>query len=248
MKTEIALVACGVVAVVVLALTLAQAVLPVCGLRFGTFGTLQFCPAPASGGPSPALAQEAERRAVLKDRVRRLERRLAALGACPPPAPEPAPPAPEPAPPEPEPAPPEPEPAPPEPESEGLDPERWRERDTALLEGCWSLSSDYRLRNVTTGAITQVDSWEMCFDTEGQGEQRFQLSDGDMCQAAVTAEFREDGRLRINDNDDIQCTRSSIYRRVTDCTLQPNGEAACISRQPELSSASNVRISRRTAP
>jgi len=235
MKTEIALVACGVVAVVVLALTLAQAVLPVCGLRFGTFGTLQFCPASASGDPSPALAQEAERRAVLKDRVRVLERRLAALGACPPPAPEP----------EPEPAP---EPAPPEPEPGGLDPERWRERDTALLEGCWSLSSDYSLQNVTTGAITQVDSWEMCFDTEGQGEQRFQLSDGDMCQAAVTAEFREDGRLRINDNDDIQCTRSSIYRRITDCTLQPNGEAACISRQPELSSASNVRISRRTAP
>lgn len=227
MKTEIALVACGVVAVVVLALTLAQAVLPVCGLRFGTFGTLQFCPASASGDPSPALAQEAERRAVLKDRVRVLERRLAALGACPPPAPEPA---------------------PPEPEPGGLDPERWRERDTALLEGCWSLSSDYSLQNVTTGAITQVDSWEMCFDTEGQGEQRFQLSDGDMCQAAVTAEFREDGRLRINDHDDIQCTSSLIYRRITDCTLQPNGEAACISRQPELSSSSNVRISRRTAP
>jgi len=234
MKTEIALVAGGVVAVVVLALTLAQAVLPVCGLRFGTFGTLQFCPPPASGGPSPALAREAERRAVLKDRVRGLERRLAALGACPPPEPEPAPPAPEPAPPEPEPG--------------GLDPERWRERDTALLEGCWSLSSDYSLQNVTTGAITQVDSWEMCFDTEGQGEQRFQLSDGDMCQAAVTAEFREDGRLRINDHDDIQCTSSLIYRRITDCTLQPNGEAACTSRQPGRFGSSNVRISRRTAP
>ena len=238
MRTEIAFVSFGVVVLIVLALALAYIALPVCGLRLGSFGTLQFCPLPASGGRSPALAEEAERQAVLKDRLRGLERRLAALPACPLPTPARA---------EPETV--QPEIAQPEPEPEGLDPERWRERDTALLEGCWSLSSDYSVRNDRTGVVTQVDSWEMCFDAEGRGEQKFRLSDGRECEANVTAEFLDDGRLRINDEDNVQCTRGSyIYRRVIDCELEPNREAACETRQPGRRGTSNVRISGRTEP
>ena len=232
MRTEIAVVSLGVVVLIVLALALAYTVLPVCGVRLGSLGTLQFCPLAASGGLSPALAEEAERQAVLKERLRGLERRLAALPACPPP-----------------PAQAEPETAQPEPEPEGLDPDRWRERDTALLKGCWALSSDYSVRDDRTGVVTRVDSWEMCFDSEGRGEQKFRLSDGRECEANVAAAFLDDGRLRINDDDNVRCTRGSyIYRRVIDCELEPNREAACESMQPGRRGKSSVRISQRTAP
>ena len=233
MRTEIAFVSFGIVVLIVLALALAYIVLPICGVRLGSFGTLQFCPLPASGGLSSALAEEAERQAVLKERLRGLERRLAALPACPLPPPVRA----------------EPEIAQPEPEPEGLDPERWRERDKALLKGCWSLISDYSVEDDRTGVVTQVDSWEMCFDTEGRGEQKFQLSNGHECESPVTAEFLDDGRLRINDDDNVHCTdRSYIYRRVIDCELEPNREAACESRQPGRRGTSNVRISGRAEP
>ncbi len=237
MRTEIALVSFGIVVLIVLALALAYIVLPVCGVRLGSFGTLQFCPLPASGDLSSVLAEEAERQAVLKERLRGLERRLAALPACPLPPPARA-----------EPKTVQSEIAQPEPAPEGLDPERWRERDTALLKGCWSLDSDYTLRNITTGKRTRVTSWEMCFDAQGRGEQQFRLSDGRECEADVTAEFLDDGRLRINDEADVQCSgASSIFRRVTDCTLESNGQAACESRQPGRTGRSSVRISRRVS-
>ena len=232
MKVQFAFVALGAAILLVLALVLAILLLPTCGVRFGGFGEVSFCRFPAASGLSSALAAEAERQAVLEDRLRGLERRLAAFPACPMPLPAQA----------------EPETAQPEPEPEGLDPERWRERDTALLEGCWSLGSDYTLRNRSTGVVTRVDSWEMCFDAEGSGEQQFALSDGRECEADVTAEFLEDGRLRISDRENVQCTRGTyIFRRIIDCELEQNGEAACEARQPETSSRSNVRISRRAS-
>ena len=225
MKVQFAFVALGAAILLVLALVLAILLLPSCGVRFGGFGEVNFCRLPAASGMSSALAAEAERQAALEDRLRGLERRLAALPACPMPPP-----------------------AQPEPEPEGLDPERWRERDTTLLEGCWSLGSDYNIRNRQTRVVTQVDSWEMCFDAEGRGEQQFVLSDGRECEADVTAEFLEDGRLQISDRENVRCTGGSyIYRRVIDCELDPNGEAACESRQPETNSRSNVRISRRAS-
>ena len=147
----------GALILLVLSVVQAAALLPSCGLRLGSFGHVDFCRDPAPAGPSPELAAELERRAALEDRLRDLERSLAGLGACPPPAL----PAPE-----------------PEPEPDQLDAERWHNRDISLLEGCWSLASDYELTHARTGEVTTVESWRMCFDAEGRGDQQLARSDG----------------------------------------------------------------------
>ena len=218
----------GAAALLILSLVQGATLLPGCGLRLGTSDYLNFCRDPAAAGPSPELAAELERHAALEDRLRDLERSLAGLGACPPPAI----PAPE-----------------PEPEPDQLDAERWHEGDISLLEGCWSLASDYRLEDRESGTVTEVESWRMCFDAEGSGDQQLAQSNGATCEGEVTAYFDDDGRLRINDQANVQCTGSYIYRRVMTCTLEPNGEAACRSRQPERGQgASSVRIVRRESP
>lgn len=232
MRPEFVVGALGASVLFGLALAQAATLLPSCGLRLGPFGDLVFCRAPAAGEASPELAAELERRAALEDRLRGLERRLAGLAACPPPEPVagPEPPA----------------QAQAEPEPEGLDEKRWREKDISLLEGCWALASNYRLRDRRTGSVTGVATWEMCFDAEGNGDQRLVQTDGRECTGDVSASFGEDGQLGINDPANVRCTGGfHIYRRMMTCTLEPNGEAACESRQPEIGGRSNVRIMRR---
>ena len=216
----------GAVALLVLSLVQAAALLPSCGLRLGTLGSIDFCGDPAPAGPSPELAAALERRDALEDRIRGLERDLAGLDACPPPIP----PAPE-----------------PEPDPDQLDADRWNDRDISLLEGCWSLASDYELQDSRTGEVVTVESWKMCFDAEGRGDQQLAQTDGTMCEGEVTASFADDGQLRIGDQADVQCTEGYyIFRRVMTCTLEPNGEAACRSRQPDRGEGStSVRIVRR---
>ena len=226
MRPELVIGAVGAAALLGLALAQASTLLPSCGLHLGPLGDVVFCRSRAAGDASPELAAELERRTTLEGRLRGLERRLAAIPGCPPAklVAEPA----------------------PEPEPEGLDARRWREKDLSLLEGCWSLASDYRLKNRVTGVITRVESWKMCFDDEGHGEQRLVRTDGKECTADASASFGEDGQLQIDDRTDIQCTGGvRIYRRVMKCTLEPNGEAACVTRQPATGSRSNVRIMRR---
>ena len=200
-------------------------VIPACGLNLGPFGRLDHCP-PASER-SAELITQIERQALLTDRLNGLQRQLAMLPDCPPPPPPPE----------------------PSPDPDRLDAEKWQESDITLLDGCWSLASDYSLEHVDTGAITDVASWEMCFDSLGQGNQDLVFSDGATCSEPVTASFLEDGRLRIDDDGDVFCSDGTyIFRRIMTCHLEPGGEAACQSRQPEGGGRSDVRIVRRTSP
>lgn len=170
---------------------------------------------PGPARSAPALEVAQARRAALEDRVRGLERRLAGLPAC---------------------------------RSaeagRGLDRERWEEQDVGLLEGCWSLASDYSIRNVDTGEISEVEAWEMCFDASGEGSQTLRMTDGSTCTGEVAAGFEPDGRLRINDIGNPDCGDTYIYERRILCELAPGGAADCISRQPETDSRSRVRIAR----
>ena len=216
----------GALALLLLSLMQAAALLPSCGLQLETSGYLRFnfCPDPGPAGPSPELAATLQRRATLEDRLHDLERRLAGLPACTPVR----------------------EPPPPPPDPNRLDAERWEGQDIALLEGCWSLASDYSLRNRTTGEVTTVEAWRMCFDAEGRGDQRLARTDGDECTGDVSASFAEDGTLEIRDDANVRCSGGSyIYRREISCTLEPSGEADCETRQPETGRSSNVRIVRR---
>ena len=207
-----------------LVLALAVLILPGCGLRLGPLGDLDFC-APART-LSASLGKELERLAVLEARLRGLERRLAELPACrlPPPSellPDP----------------------------DVLDAEKWDNRDVSVLEGCWALASDYELQDVDTGEVSSVETWTMCFDVQGNGDQHLVMTDGLQCTAESHASFVDDGRLRISDLDDVDCSGEFvIFRRVMECELEPEGEAACISRQTGRVGYSELRITNRVSP
>lgn len=116
---------------------------------------------------------------------------------------------------------------------EGLDRDSFESRDISVLDGCWDLDSDYRTRNVDTGAITDYTRWHMCFDQTGRGTQTMQATDGTTCQGPVEGRFDEAGRLIMDDGTPVQCSNGgTIFRRVITCELDDTGRADCLSRQP----------------
>lgn len=186
------------------------------------------CPAVASDVPDSRLEAALGRQAVLEAQVSDLELRLARL-ECLPPEPPPPPP-----------------PPPPEPEPEpvgGLDAEQWEDQDIQVLEGCWALDSHYQVREVNSGEISTVASWNMCFDANGVGNQTLQFDGGTSCRSGTTANFNSSGQLEIRDDSDVNCSdRSYIFRRVMTCDLQTDGTASCTSVSSYDGSSSSVRI------
>ena len=132
------------------------------------------------------------------------------------------------------------------PSGPGIREEDWENRDVALLEGCWSLDSDYSLENVDTGAVSGVESWQMCFDEEGIGSQTLTFDDGRTCESERTeAEFAPNGNLLVRDGENVSCDDGSfIYEREMNCSLDRDGGASCASVQEETGSRSNVQIRR----
>lgn len=199
------------------ALGLAALVLPACAI--GVFAFADSCPPVADPAPRARIEAAASRRAALEAEIAALQRRVAALPQCPAPVaalPEPAPP----------PA------APPR----DIPEERWNERDISLLDGCWRLDSDLRFTDVNTRQVSRVRSWRMCFDEAGNGRQTIVMANGTRCEAPVRGRFTDSGALRISDLSDVRCAdraQTTIFRRVATCTLNRNGRADCVSRQPD---------------
>ncbi len=201
----------------------AYLILGACGIlsTLSTLGT-PGCPAVVANVPDSRLEEALGRQAVLEAQVSDLEMELARI-ECPPDLP-----------PHPE---PEPEPL------GGMDAEQWEEEDIRMLEGCWVLDSLYRTRDVETGVVSTVDSWNMCFDANGAGNQTLRYSDGRTCRSGTIARFNAIGQLEISDDSDVHCSdRSYIYRRVITCDLQPDGTASCLATNRYDSSTSPVRI------
>ena len=116
-----------------------------------------------------------------------------------------------------------------------LDAEKWAQKDLSVLEGCWSLASDFSVEDIVTHEVTEVASLEMCFDENGNGETHMVMTGGVECEGEVLATYLESGMLQINDTDDIHCTDGSyILRGTAECELEPNGEAACTGRASEF--------------
>ena len=221
----------------------AWAVLEACGLAWPGGGPiLHFCPRPAEAAVDDRLLlleAEQARQAVLQERLDRLRIAAAAVPPCPPAAP-----------PEPDPAPsdlaaPDPEPPaevaaapPPVPD---IPEEAWEDRDTDFLEGCWTLISDYATQDITTGEVFSVASWEMCFDSEGNGQQSLVYENGVTCEGDVEAAFTEDGRLQVPDLDDVSCDNNSrILQRMMVCDRRPDGTAYCVTRTLRTGAGSEV--------
>lgn len=127
-----------------------------------------------------------------------------------------------------------------------IDADAWEGRDVSLLDGCWMLDSDYRLSDVDTGVVYFVDTWEMCFDSTGNGSQTLRFDDGSLCRSSkITAAFDDNGNLIMSDNANVSCDGGSyIYERNMTCALDADGSASCVSSQPETGASSRVRLHR----
>lgn len=215
-------IALGSAALAIIALGAAYLLLNSCGVHYVLpFGFRDACPEIRHVTTRSGRMDEAvTRRATLESRVASLERALASM-VC--------------------------DALPPGQASEpDIREEDWNNRDVSLLEGCWSLVSDYRIRDEDTGVLHPVDNWRMCFDDSGAGTQTLVFEDGSVCESnRVRAEFNQNGDLVIGDNEDLVCSdRYIIYERDMTCVLIQDGSASCVSRQERTGGGSNVRLQR----
>lgn len=215
-------IAVGSAALAIIALGAAFLLLNSCGVHyFLPFGIRDACPEIRYvTNPSYRMDEALIRRITLERRVAGLERALASA-ECDSPPPDAA-------------------------SEPDIREEDWNNRDVSLLEGCWSLDSDYQLRDVDTGVLSSVSNWRMCFDDMGFGSQTLIFEDGSVCESSrVNAEFNQNGDLVIADNEDVECTNNfKIFERDTTCVLVQDGSASCVSKQEETGGGSNVRLRR----
>lgn len=133
-------------------------------------------------------------------------------------------------------------------ESGGIDADAWRSGDVSLLEGCWTLNSNYQVTNVQTGVVSTFDEWTMCFDAEGGGSQTMAATNGTTCSGSVNGNFDASGRLAMTEPGNLQCSDNTfIYQRNLACTLSASGLASCEVVQPELNRRSTVQLRRAAA-
>lgn len=183
----------------------AALLLPACAV--GGLGACPPVPEVASAGRIDDLRA---RRAALEAEAAALARRLAALPACVPPVTAAVPPA------------------------QDIPPDRWARRDIGLLEGCWSLDSDYAMQD-RTGRVVRVESWQMCFGADGRGRQTQVFTDGTRCEGGIDGRFTEAGALQLADRGNVPCSGGHhIIARVGTCTLTPEGRATCENRHPSM--------------
>ena len=135
---------------------------------------------------------------------------------------------------------------PPPPLPDEIPEEAFEERDVSYLQGCWSLDSDYRLREINSGRITGVRDWQMCFDANGRGTQNLTFDNGVQCGGSVGARFEDGESLAVNDLDEVSCSDGTrIFRREIDCQRTREGSVDCTSIQPTRpNSGAEVSFSR----
>lgn len=225
MRTAIALLA---VLLVLMIGASAWLLLSACGVRLPLIGTVvSFCEADA-GQTRAELAAADRDTANLRARIAGLERDLARLEcrANPPPPPEPV------------------RPAMPQTPS-GLAPDAFDETDISVMQGCWELSSDYAVREITTGEITRFRYWSICFGKDGNGTETMRSTNGVVCTGRLTGRMPGNGKLTMREPGNLQCdNQSSIFRRDITCTLDARGTAQCDTYQPETRGRSAATLRR----
>lgn len=204
-----------------------------CGLRIPfTQKYLSVCETDQARDIRTDLASATRANQGLELRISYLERQLGGLicKADPPPPPPPPPP----------------KPAKPVTPS-GLAPDAFDERDIAVMEGCWQLSSNYAVREINTGRITRFKHWRICFDRNGNGTQIMRSTGGVRCEGHLTGRMPGNGKLTMREPGNLQCdNNSSIFRREITCTLDNIGTAQCDTYQPETQGRSAATLRRAT--
>lgn len=203
-----------------------------CGVRLPLTGrVLSYCEPERAHDLRLALEDQELLTQRLRVRISGQEQALAGMQctAVPPPPPEPAP-----------------KPAPTEPPTpSGLAPDAFNGKDISVMKGCWLLSSNYAVREITTGEITRFKYWRICFDKNGRGKQEMRSTNGVRCKGRIAGRMPGNGRLTMREPGNLKCdNNSSIFRRDITCSLDARGNARCETYQPETNGRSTATLRR----
>ena len=117
------------------------------------------------------------------------------------------------------------------PAKDDLPADRWKKKELAMLQGCWTRASNMRVKRVA-GPEFPVRSWRICFDKAGKGKQDLVWENGTTCSGTVVARFVASGELRI-DEAQAPCSDNSYnFRATTTCQRRDDGTADCKRRLP----------------
>lgn len=110
--------------------------------------------------------------------------------------------------------------------------ERWERRDLGMLEGCWNLDSTVTVTNEARTQSSKLQSWRMCFDGAGAGQQTMVTEDGRRCEGPLAASF--DGASTLLVTEPARCRGSlSMNRSTRSCQRVSDSEAVCEGRLVE---------------
>ena len=109
--------------------------------------------------------------------------------------------------------------------------DRWDRRDLAMLEGCWHLDSPITVTNEARTKSSKLQSWRMCFDGAGAGQQTMVTEDGRRCEGPLAASF--DGATLLV-TEPANCRGSlQMVRSTRSCQRISDTEAVCEGRLVE---------------
>jgi hypothetical protein len=121
--------------------------------------------------------------------------------------------------------------------------DRWDRHDLAMLSGCWHRQTNMQTRDIDTGRLDSVQSWQLCFDASGHGTQAIRWDNGKSCNGPLTATFNADGTVAIT--APAACTGTYRFVRYTGvCQRLSEQEALCRDHDLEGSNQTDITESR----
>lgn len=130
----------------------------------------------------------------------------------------------------------------PEPE---IDTRAWNSRDIGALAGCWDLESVFTTVDQATGQELPFDTWNICFDSAGNGRETMRAPNGTVCSGSITGAFSDAGELNLNQPGNLQCSDGTfIFRLASACVLQEDNRVQCRVHQPETQRSTTIDFRR----
>ena len=113
-----------------------------------------------------------------------------------------------------------------------IDTSLWEQGNLEVLNGCWKLDWDYKMREVDTNEIVGVTSWDVCFKSGAEiGIQTLLFEDGERCtEQPIKGEFKnidDQSKLYLDDTKDVDCDSGGVvFQRRMECELMQDGAYA----------------------